>query len=201
MLSVFLFCVFFSVWFLSFAVFWQSSLLLRAGFCEKFSGANFCFCSLFGSVCFWYGFAYGFRVFSRNFAPEMLKKILLMSGLVRFCLVLSVLGFGLTTSCVLSLFLLFFVQETKLRSNRTPHPPPHLLLFFLFFSPPLCFVSPVLAVRPFCSGVSSGCHSGPRAFFGFSRDCSEAFFWTRGGRGVCSFFGLLFFPFCGFTRF
>ena len=46
--------------------FWQSPLLLRAGFCETFSGANFCFCSFFGSVCFWYGFAYGFRVFFRG---------------------------------------------------------------------------------------------------------------------------------------
>ena len=43
---------FFSVWFLSFAVFWQSSLLLRVGYCEKFSGANFCFCFLFGPLCF-----------------------------------------------------------------------------------------------------------------------------------------------------
>ena len=42
MLSVFLTCVF-VVWFLSSAVFWQSSLLLKVGLCDKFSGANFCF--------------------------------------------------------------------------------------------------------------------------------------------------------------
>ena len=49
----------------------KNSLLLRFGLCDKFSGANFCFCSFFGSVCFWYGFAYGFRVFSHNFAPDV----------------------------------------------------------------------------------------------------------------------------------
>ena len=70
-----------------------------------------------------------------------------------------------------------------------------MLLFFFLSVPAALSCSPVLAVRPFCSGVSSGCHSGPRAFFGFSRDCSEALFWTRGGRGVCSFFV------CCFSRF
>ena len=51
-------------------------------------------------------------------------------------------------------------------------------------------------MRPFCSGVSSGCHSGPRAVFGFSRDCSDALF---GREAVEAFvlFCLLFFPFCG----
>ena len=62
---------------MSFAVFWRSSLLLRVGLCDKFSGANFCFCSLFGSLCFWCGFAYGFCVFSCNFALEALSKIFL----------------------------------------------------------------------------------------------------------------------------
>ena len=71
MLSVFFICVFF-VCFAPFAVFWQSSLLLRVGLRDKFSGANFCFRSLFGSLCFWCGFAYGFCVFSCNFAPEVL---------------------------------------------------------------------------------------------------------------------------------
>ena len=97
---------------------------------------------------------------------------------------------------MLFLFLLFFVQETKLRSNRTPHPPPALAVVFLVFSPPLCFVSPVLAVRPFCSGVSSGCHSGPRAVFGFSRDCSEALFLGR--EAVEAFVRFLV---CCFSRF
>ena len=37
----------------------------------------------------------------------------------------------MTTSCVLSLFLLFLVQEIKLRSNRTPHPPALAVVFFV----------------------------------------------------------------------
>ena len=94
--------------------------------------------------------------------------------------------------CFVSLSSLF-VQETKLRSNRTPHPPALAVVFLVFFSPPLCFVSPVLAVRPFCSGVSSGCHSGPRAFFGFSRDSSEAFFLdARRQRRVLVFWSVVF---------
>ena len=38
----------------------------------------------------------------------------------------------MTTSCVLSLFLLFLVQEIKLRSNRTPHPPALAVVFLVF---------------------------------------------------------------------
>ena len=52
MLSVFFICVFCGLVFVLCRFFWQSSLLLRAGFCDKFSGANFCFCFLFGSLCF-----------------------------------------------------------------------------------------------------------------------------------------------------
>ena len=75
--------------------------------------------------------------------------------------------------------LLFFSEEIQLRANRTPHTPPHVLLFF--FSVPAAFVcSLVLAVRPFCSGVS--------------RDFSEAFFLDarRQRRLLNSVRGLLF---------
>ena len=51
-------------------------------------------------------------------------------------------------------------------------------------------------MRPFCSGVSSGCHSGPRAVFGFSRDCSDALF----GREAVEAF-VPFFLVCCFSRF
>ena len=51
-------------------------------------------------------------------------------------------------------------------------------------------------MRPFGSGVSSGCHSGPRAFFGFSRDCSEALFLGR--EAVEAFVRFLV---CCFSRF
>ena len=131
MLSVFLICVF-VVWFLSFAVFWQSSLLLRVGLCNKFSGANFCFLLSFCVLEFLIGICLCFSRISCKFAPEESKEILLMSGLV-FCLVLSVLGFGLTTFFLFLFSLLFFFEEIKLRPNRTPHTPLHVLLFFFFF--------------------------------------------------------------------
>ena len=75
--------------------------------------------------------------------------------------------------CLCFSFLLF--QEIQIRANRTPHFPPHVFvgLFVFPFSVPAAFVlSPILAVRPFFSGVLSGCHSGPCAFwnFGFSRN-------------------------------
>ena len=192
--------VFFSVWFLSFAVFLAKFSSSKGRFLRKIFGSELLFLLSFWAlmfliwICLWFS-----RIFSQFRPGKCLKKILLMSGFL-FCLVLSVLGFGLTTSCVLSLFLLFFVQEIKLRSNRTPHPPPHLLLFFLFFSPPLCFVSPVLAVRPFCSGVSSGCHSGPRAVFGFSRDCSDALFGREAVEAFVLFLSVVF-PGLRLTRF
>ena len=143
---------------------------------RKIFGSELLFLFFLGSLCFWCGFAYGFCVFSCNFAPEVLSKTSLD---VRscFCLVLSVLGFGLTTFFVLFLSLFpFFFEEIELRANRTPHTPPHVLLFFFFLSPPLCLVRLFWPCVLFVLGFSSGCHSGPRALFGFSRDCSEAFF-------------------------
>ena len=78
-------------------------------------------------ICLWFS-----RIFSQ-FRPERVLKKFSSCQVLLFCLVLSVLGFGLTTSCVLFLFLLFFVQETELRSNRTPHPPPALAVVFFVF--------------------------------------------------------------------
>ena len=125
-------------------------------------------------ICLWFS-----RIFSQLRPRKCFRKILFMSGLV-LCLVLSVLGSGLTTSFVLFLFSLFFYFERR-RSGLTGHhtPPPRVVVFLSSVPAALSWL-PVLAVRHFCSGVSLGCHSGPRAFFGFSRDCSEACFWTRG---------------------
>ena len=93
--------------------------------------------------------------------------------------------------CVVSLLSLF-LEEIELRANKTPHTPPHVLLFFFFSVPAALFCSPVLAVRPFCSGVSSGCRSGPRALFGFSRDCSEAFFGREAVEAFAPFWFVVF---------
>ena len=89
-----------------------------------------------------------------------------MSGLV-FCLVLSVLGFGLTTFFVVSLLSPFFFEEIELRANRTPHTPPHVLLFFflfLFLSPPLCLVRLFWPCVLFVLGFLRGAILGPARF-------------------------------------
>ena len=94
------------------------------------------FCFLSVALCFWWGFAYVFCVFSCcEFAPEAPLKKPLHVRSCSFWFVLLVLGFGLTTFLLFfSLSCLFFTEEGKTRSNRTPHPPPHVLFgYFLFF--------------------------------------------------------------------
>ena len=99
---------------------------------------------------------------------KCLKKILLMSGLVFFLGSFS-LPFVFSVDVVFRVCLFFFCfKRHSSGSNRTP---PHALAF-------LCLVLFVLSrrvclFRPFWPcvpllGVSSGCHSGPRAFLGFS---------------------------------
>ena len=96
---------------MSFAAFWQSSLVLRVGLRENFSGADF-FCFLSVALCFCWGFAYVFFcVFSCKFAPEVFKMFSSCQVLL-FWFVLLVLGFGLTTS-LLFLFLLLSLFLTK----------------------------------------------------------------------------------------
>ena len=140
-------------------------------------------------------FAYFFAISPR----KCFGKILLMSGLP-FCLVLSVLGSGLATSFVLSLFSVSFSLRDTDQANRTPHPPRTCCCFSFLLSPPLCLVRLFWPCVLFVSGVSSGCHSGPRAVFGFSRDCSEAFFLDARRIGVCSFLSVVF-PVLRLTRF
>ena len=78
---------------------------------------------------------------------------------------------------VLFVFVFFFSRE--IAQVVIGHTPTRTLCFFFLFlsvSPPHPDLSPVFGRASFPSGVLSGCHSGPRAFFGFSRDFSEAFF-------------------------
>ena len=165
--------------------------------------AFFLWPGVFGGVCLCFLFI------SCEFAPEVLWKILFMSGLVFPWLVPSVLGFGSTPSSFFcSLFVCCFSREKAQIQQDTALPPPaRFVWFFPFsFSVPAAFVySHVLAVRPFCSCVSSGCHSGPRAFFGFSRDFSEAFFGREAAKAVARFLSVVFvIPLCGacgYTRF
>ena len=181
---LFVFC-FFVVWFSSFAVFWQSSLFLRVGLCDKFSGANFCFLFFVffsASFCFWWGLAYVFVYYFASSPWKFAKKF--SSCQVLFLLArslcLRVWVDDVFVVSLLSLFSFSFTQERKLRANRTPHPPPPHVLFVFF----LFFFCPRRVGLFACSGrasflfwlFSSGCHSGPRALFGLSRDFSEAFF-------------------------
>ena len=100
----------------------------------------------------------------------------------------------MTTSCVLSLFFFFLLEETKLRSNRTPHPPALAVVFLVFprrFVLFRLFWPCVLFVLVFLRGAILG----PVRFLD-SLGTALMPFWTRGGRGVCSLFLV-----CCFSRF
>ena len=93
--------VFFAVWFLSIASFWQNSRFLRVGLRDKFSGANFCFLLAFCVLVFLVGFADVFVYILASSPRKRLKKFSSCQVLF-FWFILLVLGFGLTT------FFLFF---------------------------------------------------------------------------------------------
>ena len=98
------------------------------------------------------------------FAPETVLKNSLDVRSGVFGLSSFFLWFFADVVVFLSFFFFFFERDSS-GSNRA-HPHTHLVLLFLFLvfvSRRVC-LSPVLAVRPFASGVLSGCHSGPRAF-------------------------------------
>ena len=95
--------------------------------------------------------------------------VLPMFLLYVFCLGQNSLGDGLFCSFSFS-YVSFFVSREKAQANRS-HPTLHLLVWFLFF---LCPRRACLFTRfgraSLLSGGLSGCHSGPRAFCGFSRN-------------------------------
>ena len=73
-----------------------------------FRGRTFVFALFLGPCVFGVGLPMVFAYFLATSPWRCLKKFSLMSGLV-FCLVLSVLGSGLTTSVVVSLLSPFFL--------------------------------------------------------------------------------------------
>ena len=89
----------------------------------------------------------------------------------------------------------FFFQRDSSGSNRA-HPHTHLFCCFLFCFcvPPRLFL-PVLAVHP--ASWRSGCHSGPRAFLGFSLDLLRPFSWDARRQG----FSALLLPCFSFSPF
>ena len=136
--------------------------------------------------------------------PKVFGKILLMSGLVFFGFVLSS-GFFVDV-----VFRVFFSREIV--QVVTGHP-----LTRTCFAVPFLFLCPAVFVcfarfgRASCfSAFFSGCHSGPRAFLGFSlnlwglslfaRPFRGPFLGTRGSKGFLVFLLSCFlFPlvFCG----
>ena len=137
-----------------------------------------CFGAVLPMFLLYYSF---FR--SRN----CLKKILLMSGLVFLGCFLSSFGFFADVVVLVS----FFKRETaQVVTGHTPHA--LALLFPVPFSvPPHLFVRPFWPCVPLL-GVFSGCHSGPRAFLGFSWYSSEALSLDARRQGCFGRFFLLF---------
>ena len=186
--------------------------LLRVAVWKNFRVRTFvfwgqCWFVFFGAVLLMFCF-----MFCR-FTPESVWKNSLG---VRSCFlgfVLSSLGFFVDVVFVFPFFLGFFKRQSS-RSNRTP---PHALVLFvlvLLFSRRAWFITRFGRASCFLA-FFSGCHSGPRAFWGFSWNLrglsslapSEApSFWTRCGKGVSLLLALgfcfpLFVLFCGYTRF
>ena len=150
---------------------------------------------------FWCCFAY---VFASLLVFSFPKLSLKNSLDVRSCV------FGLS-SFFLWLFRrrrrFFFEREDSSGSHRA-HPHTHLVFLFLLlvFVPRRFCLFTRFGRASFPSGVLSGCHSGPRAFFGFSRDFSQAFFLDARRQGcffasrACVVFPLLVLFAAFFTR-
>ena len=170
---------------------------------KNLSGANFCFWVLVLVLCFWWVFAYVFALFFGGSLPEVFGKILL-SGLLFSGFVLSSFGFFVVVVVVFGFWLLFF-KRYRSGGNRTP-PHTHLFCWFLFL---FCLFRPFWPCVLLLGGFS-GCHSGPRAFLGFSWNLwglsslapSEALFLGREAAGVllCFSCSVFFFPFCFVLR-
>ena len=130
---------------------------------KNFRERTFVFGWVVWSCVFWWVFAYVFALFLGGSLPKVFRKILLMSGLLFFGVVLFSFGFFRRRRR----FSRFFFKRYRSGSNRTP---PHALVLFVPFS---LFVSRRTCFCPFWPCVpllafSSGCLSGPRAFLGFS---------------------------------
>ena len=157
------------------------------------------------SCVFWWVFAYALAFCFGGSLPKVFGKFFLMSGLLFFGFGLSFFGFFVDV-----VFFCFF-KRYRSSSNRTP---PHALVCLFFLSRRTCCFA--LFGRASCfSALFSGCHSGPRAFLGFSSNLrglsslapSEASFsWDARRQGflgvslVCFCFSP-FVLFCGRTLF
>ena len=158
--------------------------LLKVGLRDKFSGANFCFC-FFCVLVFLVGICLCFSRIFLQFRPGSALKNSLH---VRSCSLSRSLCLRVWVDDVVCCFssFSFFSEEIQLRANRTPHTPPHVLLFFLFLflSPPRLFVRLFWPCVLFVLGFLRGAILGPVRFldslgtplrFFFGREAVEAF--------------------------
>ena len=136
------------------------AVLLRVAV-RNLSGANFCFWVLVLVMCVFLAVTcLGFCFMLWRFVPESVWKNSLDVRSAVFWVRSLFLWFFLSTSSWL------FFKRYRSGSNRTPHARA-CFVCSCFFCPAALVVSPFLAVRP-ASWRFSGCHSGPRAFLGFS---------------------------------
>ena len=189
--------VFFVSGSVSFVVFCRSSFL-RVVFWKNFRERTFVFGWLCWSCVFWWVFANVFALFFGVSLPKLFGKILFDVRSGFFWVRSLFLRFFFRRRRFSVFVLFFFFKRYRSGSHRTPpsHAPVFLVLF-LFCVPPLLSFCPFWPCVPLL-GVFPGCHSGPRAFLGFSLDLLRPFLGTRGGKGFrasCSCFVFLF-PFC-----
>ena len=129
-----------------FFAFFFGLVLVLCRFLAKFSSSKGLFAQNFRERTFVFALFLSPCVFDRDLpmvfahflaiSPrKCFRKILFMSGLVFCCLVLSVLGSGLTTSFVLSLFSLSFSFERQSSGLTGHHTPPRTCCCFSCFFP------------------------------------------------------------------
>ena len=186
----------------SFALFFRSSIL-RVAVRKIFRERTFVFGCRCWSCVVLVGFCLCFCFMFWRLAPENVWKNSLD---VRSCFLgglFSLLWVFIVDAVFVFLFCFF---SRDIAQVVTGHPHTHLLScsFSLFVSRRTCCFA--LFGRASCfSAFSSGCHSGPRAFLGFSLNPSEAFFLGREAARVflCFSCPCFSFPpfvlFCGYT--
>ena len=163
MLSVFFFLFFWCLVRCLLPFFCRSSFL-RVAFWKNFRERTFVFGWLCWSCVFWWVFANVFALFFGVSLPKLFGKILLMSGLVFFWGRSLFLRFFADVVFVF----VFFFERQRSGSNRTPlHTHLFCWFLFLFVSRRFCLFRPFWPCVLLLGGFS-GCHSGPRAFLGFS---------------------------------
>ena len=196
MLSVFF--LFFWSGFSPLPLFGKVLLLLGSVCAINFRERTFVFALFLGPCVFVMDLPMVFAYFLAISPRKCFKKILLMSGLVFLSRSLCLRIWVDDVFCCFSSFS-FFLDEIELRANRTPHSPPHVLLFFflfLFLSPPLCLVRLFWPCVLFVLVFLGGAILGPVRFLDSLETALRPFFFGREAVEACALFLV-----CCFSRF